>query len=284
MDDGRGERILLANSNSSFTLYSTLLSADDNISPIISDDGLSLYNIRWNINNLELSNSVITLSSGGTGYSPATTVSISAPDDVYGTQAYASANIASVTGIINSIDFVNVGSGYQSNPTITILDPTTRAGNSNAAIIVYGETSPYGGNGLSKYFTKKVVLSGGNDSGDLRVFYSAYRPYGTNISVYYKILNRNDTQAFEDSYWQLMTPTQNSNVYSNTMENIYEFEVAPGKLNSADNKISYTSTNGAVYTSFSQFAIKIILSTNDKTNIPFLTDIRAIALPSGTGM
>ena len=283
LNDGRGERILVANSNTSFILYSTLSSTDDAISPIISDDGVSLYNIRWNINNLELSNSSITIANGGTGYSVATTtVSISTPDDIYGTQAYAVANITS--GIINSVNFINTGSGYQSNPVITISDPTTRSGNTNTSIIIHGETSPTGGNGISKYFTKKVVLSSGNDSGDLRVFYTAYRPYGTNISVYYKILNRNDTQTFDDSSWQLMTTTTNSNTFSNTRDDQYEFEVAPGIGNSAYNAISYTSNNGVTYTKFSQFAIKIVLSTNDKTNVPFLTDIRAIALPSGTGM
>jgi hypothetical protein len=282
LNDGRGERILVANSNSSFTLYSTLSSSDDSISPILSDDGISLFNIRWNINNLELSNTSITVSNGGTGYSNATTVSISSPDDIYGTQAYASANITS--GVITSINFINIGSGYQSNPIVTINDSTTRSGNANASVIIHGETSQSGGNGISKYFTKKVVLSAGNDSGDLRVFYSAYRPYGTNISVYYKILNRNDTQTFEDSSWQLMTTINNSNTFSNTRDDIYEFEAAPGTGNAADNVISYTSIGNISYNSFSQFAIKIVLSTNDNTNIPFLTDIRAIALPSGTGM
>ena len=283
LNDGRGERILVANSNSSFILYSTLSSTDDAISPIISDDGVSLYNIRWNINNLELSNSSITISNGGTGYSNATAiVAISSPDDIYGTQATASANIAN--GVITSVDFINTGSGYQSNPVITIEDPTTRSVNINTSIFVHGETSQSGGNGISKYFTKKVVLSSGNDSGDLRVFYTAYRPYGTNISVYYKILNRNDTQHFEDSAWQLMTTTTNNNTFSNTRDNLYEFEVAPGIGNAAYNAISYTSNNGITYTKFSQFAIKIVLSTNDNTNVPFLTDVRAIALPSGTGM
>ena len=151
-------------------------------------------------------------------------------------------------------------------------------------MVVHGETAQSGGNGIAKYFTKKVVLSSGNDSGDLRVFYTAYRPYGTNISVYYKTLNRNDTQSFEDSSWQLMTTVGNSNTFSNTRDDVYEFEAAPGTGNAADNVISYTSVAGINYTSFSQFAIKIVLSTNDKTNVPFLTDIRAIALPSGTGM
>ena len=65
---------------------------------------------------------------------------------------------------------------------------------------------------------------------------------------------------------------------------MYEFEVAPGTNNVASNQISYTNPNGSTYTSFIQFAIKVVMTTSDKTTVPFLTDIRAIALPSGTGL
>lgn len=283
LNDGQGERILIANSNTSFTTYASLSSSDDTVSPIISDDGLSLFNIRWNINNMELSNSTVTIIDGGTGYNVSTTtVSVSAPDDIYGTQAYATANIAG--GVIDAVNFITTGSGYLTTPTITISDPTTRSGNSNTTIVVHGETSSSGGNGVSKYFTKKVVLTPANDSGDLRVFYTAYRPIGTNISIYYKILNRYDVQSFDDGNWQLMTPTTNANVYSQSRDEVFEFEVAPGVNNTANNQVSYTSTSGQTYTSFSQFAIKIVLSTSDKTNVPYLSDIRALALPSGTGL
>ena len=283
LNDGKGERVLVANSNTSFTLYTTLASSSNTVSPIISDDAVSLFNVRWNINNMELSNTTVTVANGGTGYNPiSTTVTVSLPDDTNGAQAYATANISG--GIIQSIDFVTIGSGYMSTPTITVSDSTTRSGNANTIIVVHGETSSHGGNGIAKYFTKKVVLTPGNDSGDLRVYYTAYRPIGTNISVYYKILNRNDIQNFEDANWQLMTNMSNSTTYSKTRNDLFEFEAAPGTNNVANNFISYISTSGETYTSFSQFAIKIILSTNDKTNVPFLTDIRALALPPGLGL
>ena len=81
-----------------------------------------------------------------------------------------------------------------------------------------------------------------------------------------------------------MTQLSNNNVYSKDRTNLIEFECAPGMNGQADNYISYTSTSGQVYTSFIQFAIKVVISTNDVTSVPFLTDIRAIALPSGTGI
>jgi hypothetical protein len=129
-----------------------------------------------------------------------------------------------------------------------------------------------------------VVLTPANDSGDLRVYYTAYKPLGTRVDVYYKILNRNDTQNFEDGNWQLMTQLSNNNVYSQSKTDYIEFEYAQGTLNKADNFISYTSTNGQTYNSFSQFAIKVVMSSSDSTIVPVLTDIRALALQSGTGI
>jgi len=286
LNDGQGERILVANSNSSFILYASMTSNDNTVSPIISEDGLSVYNIKWRINNMGLSNTTITILDGGTGYNGNTenlcAVSVSTPDEPLGVQAIVTANVAN--GVIQSIEFTEPGSGYLKTPTITITDPTTRGGNSNVSIIVHGETDSSGGNGVAKYFTKKVVLTPGNDSGDLRVYYTAYRPKGTNIYVYYKILNRNDNQTFEDSNWQLMTTATGSTNYSASTDNLIEYECAPGLDTYADDMVSYTSTSGVTYTSFSQFAIKVVLSTNDNTNVPFLTDLRALALPPGTGI
>jgi hypothetical protein len=279
LNDGLGERVLVANSNTSFSLYATISSVNDAVSPMISDDGLSVYSITWNINNLGLSNNNITVVSGGTGYN-ANTVGVTVTANDYGSGATAVANV--VNGTIDSIYFTNLGSGYVTTPMITITDPTTRNGNSNASVIIAGETSPNGGNALTKYFTKKVVLDQGFDSGDLRVYFTAYRPVNTNIYVYYKVLSRNDTQKFENGNWQLMTLINNSNsLYSQTRNDTYEFVAAPGSAGVAQNYISYTSgITNQTYNNFNQFAIKVVLATSDNTTVPYLSDIRAIALPS----
>jgi hypothetical protein len=286
LDDGLGERALLQSSNNSFSLYATLTGTDPDVSPIISDDGVSLYTVRYLINNMELSNSVIGITASGNAYNMGTTtVTVSAPDLSTGVQATAGVT-ANNNGAITSCYIITPGSGYITTPTITVTDSTRTGANSNTTIAVYGETSSKGGNSWTKYFTKKVVLTPSNDSGDLRVFYTAYKPTGTNIFVYYKILNRNDTQNFEDGSWQLMTTLWAPNVFSNSRDNLLEFEAAPGVYGStqANNNISYTSTTGQTYTEFSQFAIKIVLATNDNTVVPYLTNLRALALPPGTNI
>ena len=278
LTDGKGERLLVANSNSSFLVTASLSTTDDAVSPIISDAGLSVYAIKWGINNCELSNNNIVLSNGGSGYTSNTVVTISAPTGTGGTQAYATANI--VGGVIQSISITSPGFGYITTPTITITDT---GGGTNAVVSINGETSPTGGNALAKYVTKKVVLTPGNDSGDLNVYVTGYRPVNTDILVYYKILNRNDTQAFESSSWQLMTMINNSQtLFSTGRTDLHEFVFAPGTGNTDQGYVSYTSTTGQTYTSFSQFAIKVVFVSSDHTFVPFLTDLRTIALPSNT--
>ena len=276
LNDGKGERVLVANSNTSFSVYTQLVSTDDAVSPIISDAGLSVYAIKWNINNCELSNNLVTVTNGGSSYNAQTiSVSVAAPTGTGGVQATAAASV--VGGVVNSVYFTNVGSGYIETPTITI----SNGGGSGATAVVAGETSQHGGNALARYVTKKVVLEAGFDSGDLNVYLSAYRPVNTDINVYYKILSRNDTQSFDDGTWQLMTKTNASgSSYSQTRDELIEYSFAPGNAGVDQGFITYTSTNGQTYTSFSQFAIKVVLTTTDQTFVPFLQDLRAIALPA----
>ena len=275
--DGKGERELNANSSTSFLLNALISTTDNAVSPVISDAGLSTYALSWDINNAELSNNMITLASGGSSYDVSnTTIEVSAPDLIGGEQAYAAANISG--GIVRSVWLTSNGSGYITTPTITITDSSSSG--SGASVVVVGETSPNGGNITTKYITKTVTLDAGFDSGDINVFLSAYRPVNTDINVYYKILNRNDTQKFEDGNWQLMTKTRSSDSkYSQSRTDVIEYTYAPGTENADQGFVTYTSTNGQTYTTFSQFAIKVVLTTSDKTFTPFLTDIRAIALP-----
>jgi hypothetical protein len=239
-----------------------------------------------------ISNSDITVTSGNTfgvtanypgpiGSGPA--VTISAPTSIGGTQAFATANLLynpATTGYyVDKIIVTTPGSGYITTPTITIASN----GTVSATAVVAGETSAKGGNGAARYITKKVVLTPENDSGDLRVYYTAYKPVGSQVLVYYKILNRSDTELFENQNWQLMTDISAGSISNSlTRDDLREFVAAPGTNGIPDNQISYTSTSGITYKQFSQFAIKIVLSSSDSTRTPIIQDLRVLALPSGS--
>jgi hypothetical protein len=128
------------------------------------------------------------------------------------------------------------------------------------------------------------VLTPSNDSSDLRVYYTAYKPLGSRINVYYKVINRNDTQLLDDQNWTLMTDIgEQPYSYSISRDNLREYVAAPGTLNTPSNQITYTSSDGTSFTSFSQFLIKIVMSTSDTTKVPVIQDLRVLALPSGSG-
>ena len=211
-------------------------------------------------------------------------VTISAPTAIGGTQAFATANLVynpATTGYyVDKINITSGGSGYIQTPTITIASN----GTISATATVSGETSSKGGNGLVRYITKKVVLTPATDSSDLRVFYTAYKPVGSRVNVYYKVLSRNDTSNFNDQNWVLMTEIgEKPNSFSLSRSDVREYLAAPGSNNQPDNQITYTSSSGTTFTSFSQFAIKIVMSTSDTTKAPVVNDLRVLALPSGSG-
>jgi hypothetical protein len=287
LNDGLGERVINPALANSFTLQATMQTTDANVSPIISDDATSLFAVKYIINNMGIGNNVISITNPGYGYNTQTaSITISSPD--VGSNAAVLGYTANSNGAITSVYVVTPGSGYLKNPTISIYDPTTRSnGIANVAISVLGETGATGGNSWAKYFTKKVVLAPGNDSGDLRVYLNAYQPLGSGLYVYYKILSSQDGGSiFESGNWQLMTCTSNYGVYSTDRTNVIEYEYAPGTFNSnqADNYISYTNANGQSFSSFIQFAIKVVMATNDKTNVPTVSALKALALPQGTGL
>jgi len=289
LDDGKGSRVIDSNSSSSFVLTASMTTTDQYVSPVVADDGTSVYVIKYSINNMSLSNTDINVTSGNTvgvtaNYtSTPPAVTISAPSASGGAQAYASANMvynpATSGYYVDKLIVTTPGSGYIETPTITIA---ANGGGYSATAVVSGETSSKGGNGLARYITKPVILSVDNTSGDLRVYYTAYKPLGSQVYVYYKLLNNNDTVNLSDQNWILMTNVGESpNSFSLNRDDIREYVAAPGIGGQANNQVSYTSTSGSTFTTFGQFAIKIVLATSDTTKTPIIHDLRVLALPSG---
>ena len=293
LNDGLGERVLLPTVANSFIMSATMNSQDANVSPVISDDGVSLYNILYYVNNMGIDGNIISVANTGSGYNVNTTSVVitsgltgsNTTNDLgqTGQLPVFGFTTNTTTGGITSVYVTNPGSGYIVNPTISIVDANTTPGK-GAVISVQGETSPIGGNGYAKYFTKKVAMPASATSGDLRVYYTAYKPVGTEVYVYYKILSGTDTSVFENQNWQLMTEVMGNGMYSTNRSNIIQYEWAPGINNLANNLVTYTSTNGQTYNNFTQYAIKVVIASNDRTNVPFLTSLTALALPSGTGL
>ena len=283
LNDFNGKRVLTLNdSRNSYFLNAKMATDDERVSPVITDDGTNIFTVKNIINNMPISNNIITITGGGTGYLSGASgklsgnITVSAPDEADGIQAIVEGYATS--GVLTSIYVTTPGSGYSKNPTISISAANTAPAN----VTVYGETSVSGGNGLARYQTYPVTLAAGNDSGDMRVYFTAYRPTNTKIFVYYKIISRDDTLIIEESNWQQLTSISKVTRYSTSRDDLIEFEMAPGTAGVAQNYVSYTNPkNGLIFNDFYKYAIKVVMASSDSTFTPFLKDIRVIALPSG---
>ena len=95
------------------------------------------------------------------------------------------------------------------------------------------------------------------------------------------ILSKSDSQTFDEKNYQLMTELGNQNFSSLSSTDYRELVFAPGVNGVANNAVNYTS-NGSAFNTFKTFAIKVVLTGTNPTDVPKVRDFRAIALPSGS--
>jgi len=277
MTDGYGRRVLTTTANTTLTVKATMATSNPDIAPFIDTSRMSMIAVENIINDLPLSNSGIVLSSGGTGYSTNANAVVTITG---GGGSGATAAAVVTNNVVTSVYLTAAGSGYETSPTITLVDANTTPG-SGVTITYNGEDKKSGGNSNVRYITRKVNLADGFDSGDLRVYVTAYKPSGSNVRVYYKLLSISDPDAFEDKNYQLMTQLNNTNFVSNSYDDYREISYAPGVSGTANNSVSYTSGSTS-FSNFRTFAIKIVLTGTSTVDVPKVRDFRAIALPAGS--
>ena len=299
MNDGYGRRVLNPTTgNNTFILKATMATTNPDISPLIDSSRLDIIAIENLINDLPLTNDSIIIANTG---------SLLTNDGFYqlsvsgggGSSATVYANV--VGGQISRAWVLpgNGGSGYTTSPTINVFASAVTTGDGltgasgytgnmvvgtstkGVSITVNGEDSKTGGNGKVRYMTRSVTLADGFESGDLRVYLTAYRPPGTNIYVYYKILSSSDSDQFDNKNYQLMTELTGTNNFVSTNTFDYrELTFAPGINNQANNSVTYAS-GASSFDRFKTFSIKVVMSGESTTDVPKIRDLRAIALPRG---
>lgn len=90
------------------------------------------------------------------------------------------------------------------------------------------ETTSYG-NSQVRYVSRRVVLADKLDAEDMRVYLTAYKPSGSSILVYSKVLSGVDSEDFEDKDWTLLEQVTEANLYSDKANeyDYIEYEYAP---------------------------------------------------------
>ena len=151
------------------------------------------------------------------------------------------------------------------------------------------ETNPSGSQLPNTYISKPVELL--QEAEDLIVYLTAYRPMNTDIHVYCKLLNQEDTDAFANKYWTLMeevTPKPYSSKVELTDMRELQFKIPTGNssittttgfLNANNsNVVRYYTNEGDYFDGYNTFAIKIILTADQSFIVPRVDDMRAIAV------
>ena len=173
----------------------------------------------------------------------------------------------------------------------------------NAAIGSSEDWVKFGGNSETRYISRTVTLADGQDAEDLRVYLSAYKPSGSDVKVYAKLLSGYDNDPFSDTRWIPMerntdqgfaslskySSSENKNDF---IEYVYDLPNFPttaildgsGRAinqygsNNATGIFEYRNSAKAKYDKFKYFAIKVVLTNNSSTNPPRVRELRAIAL------
>ena len=134
-----------------FSQFNNRLYYTDGVSNIYFTNGTSYYRQGTSV----LS---VTVTNDGSGYTSTPTVTISAPNEAYGTTASAVAVVTS--NKVASITVTNAGSGYTSAPTITI----TGGGGSGAAATANISALSPSGLRLIRQFTNRLFAVGTGDN------------------------------------------------------------------------------------------------------------------------
>jgi hypothetical protein len=111
------------------------------------------------------------------------------------------------------------------------VSPVVDAGRTHAIIIdniinnnTTGETWPTNGLLLNKYMTKTVTLAEGQDAEDIRIILAAYRPPGTDVKVWIKILNAEDDTPFDERPWTELYKDNSGDVIYSDLDHKDDFK------------------------------------------------------------
>jgi hypothetical protein len=149
-----------------------------------------------------------------------------------------------------------------------------------------GETGATGGNLLNRYISRTITLADGQDAEDMNVYLTAYRPPGTDVKVWIRILNIEDSTLFNNAGWIELEKKNNGDAAfssftdrNNFIEYLYGFPssyMTGGDIGA----VQYINSDGSKFTGFKYFSVKIglVVSGTNTAVVPRAGDLRCIAL------
>ena len=235
----------------SLGVRATLTTNDPYISPYID-----LQRINCILTKNIINNSTEAELSGTVGYSSSSNV-VTGYGTTFETSLLGVKYIKTSTGEYRQI------SSIANNTSLVVMNNFSTT--ANGVTLYYNtEENPIGPHtSLSRYITRTVTLNDEFDSSDIVVYLDINRQAGTDIKVYYKILNSSDQEPFASKFWTEM-PIEGLKKYTSNPKEYLEqkYVVSP----TAKSKIP-TLLSGKVTTNVSSDVVTGV-------NTVFLEDLR----------
>jgi hypothetical protein len=148
---------------------------------------------------------------------------------------------------------------------------------------VTNETNPKGGNLFNKYISKIVTLAEGQDAEDLKVYLTAYRPPTTDVRVWMRIINGEDSDTITLKNWIELEKNFGGDILYSSIANKndfreFVFNIPSDYLTGSQGQVQYTNSQSINFTGFKSFQIKIGLLGTNSAIVPRVADLRTIAL------
>lgn len=143
------------------------------------------------------------------------------------------------------------------------------------------EIEKSGGEVINKYISNPVTLAEGQDAEDLNVILTAYKPPSTDVIVFVKILNGEDSDLFSDIDWiplEKLNERAASSLSDRNDFKEYTYKFPSSMLTGTQGQVQYVNSEGITFTGFKYFAVKIALTATNSAIVPRVADLRAIAL------
>lgn len=138
------------------------------------------------------------------------------------------------------------------------------------------------GSATAKHISTKMTLNAGDSAEDVRVIYNAFKPYGTEITSYARIISQSDPAQFSDKHWTKLEMISGQNEFSmpDNKNDIrvyeYQFPKYPDTLLTLAGTASIVGSNNIVTGSNTAFGADLSIGDIIKIYSPTDPDIYGI--------
>jgi hypothetical protein len=196
------------------TLRLTLTTEDPYITPYVDLERVNLALEAFIVNNQTFTDltGVVSFGSGNNvviGSNTAFSTEIQAGQYIkFGDEFRQVSEISSNTLLTVTTDFITTSNNVSAT-----------ANNEEAPSLPYASQS--------RYITRRVALNDGFEASDLNVYMDINRPAGTNVKVYYRIMNESDSDTFDEKFYTEMQLDGNATFTQNDSSFFEEKYVIP---------------------------------------------------------